>query len=47
VSEIVLQNDLMYEATCTFNKPLAGCNNIIIGLLEDTLKDTTEVSEGG
>jgi len=44
VSEIVLQNDLMYEATCTFNKPLGGCNKIKIGFVEDTLKDTSEVS---
>ena len=42
----MLQNDLMYEATCTFNKPLGGCSKIKIGLLEDTLKDTTEVEDG-
>ena len=44
MSEIVLQNDLMYEATCTFNKPLGGCNRIKIGFVEDTLKDIAEVS---
>jgi len=42
----VLQNDLMYEVTCTFNKPLCGCGRIKVGLVEDTLKDTTEVSDG-
>jgi len=35
VSENNLQNELMYEITCKFNRPLNNCGNIRIGLIEE------------
>ena len=30
----------MYELTCTFSRPLSGCNAIRIGLIEEDKKET-------
>ena len=31
----MLQNELMYELTCSFNKSFGGGNGVIIGLIEE------------
>ena len=40
----VLQNELMYELKCTFNKPF-DCNNIRIGLIEVHKTDSKSIGD--